>query len=197
MNNRCLRTIGLVISVAAMLSGCEPDHSAADARSLAPVQKEEDVQSDMERDMVLLFQSLVQMDKQAQLTINRKQAEQMLPVVQRNTRTGELTQADRQDIIDLLTNEQRRFVSDYRERAHARMKAARDSKPFDGLSQEEREKMVQEFQKRRRQEREEEGQAAEPVPQAQADTPVTGDQRRTGNVEQRLIRLLEGKLPQP
>ncbi|WP_239634518.1 hypothetical protein [Paenibacillus sp. H1-7] len=192
----------ITIASSLLLGGCNtlktvPPQPVPPAAAPAPA--EDEIQRETERDMVILFQGLIQLDKQQALVITKTQAEAMLPVVKRNSSKGELTAGDQQRIIAMLTTEQKKFVIEYRDRILTRMRVMMEKKEPEGLTAEERERMVQEFQKKRRLEHE----AGDPdmVPR---DAPESGptlvpnaDQRRANNVEQRLIRLLEGKLAVP
>lgn len=191
--------VGVWVCIAlVLLTGCMKKAPVAPAPQSTSLMKPEEVQSDMEREMVILFQGLVQMDRQERLVINKKQAEELLPAVKRNTYDGELNPADQQMIIGILTADQRLFVIKYQKDIHEHMQASKERKEREKLDHEERERMVREFQQRRQDE--EHGQRSEPSePSNSSEETSTGPasvvpSKRSNNVEQRLIRLLESKL---
>ncbi|WP_079909060.1 hypothetical protein [Paenibacillus sp. 32352] len=193
----CFTRLGIWICIAAaLLAGCVRKEPVKPSQQSASTLKQEDVQSDKEREMVILFQGLVQMDKQDHLAINRKQAEELLPAVRRNSSMGELSMAEQQIIVGILTVEQRRFVTDYQNSVHDHIQAMKDRKDMDELNKEERERMVQEFQLRRQEQGHQEHNAQESS-NADSDAPLPPSdpaRKSSNNVEQRLIRLLENKL---
>lgn len=115
----------------------------ADATAIA-------VQSVKERELVLLFGALVQMDRQTGLRINKSQAIGMLPLVRKAVADGELGAAEAANLQHLLTQEQLRFYNDLSDRLAARWKelAGEDAIEPDSLSDEERQHMLEEIIRR-------------------------------------------------
>jgi phage terminase small subunit len=183
-----------------MLSGCAAAATPAPQPTPAPeAAKQEVVQSNREKEMVLLFQSLIKMDKRDQLTISSKQAESLLPLIKRNSSEGELGLADQKIITDLLTGAQKQYVDDFLEETRLRKEQFKQIKEQTGITDEERERMIREFLTKRAQERD--GQLPPPR-RNPAEGPSPGQPGSQGgqggqggkNIEQQLIDLLEAKL---
>ncbi|MCU6798104.1 hypothetical protein OB236_38855 [Paenibacillus sp. WQ 127069] len=197
MGNWRLRWIG--ISFIMLLNGCI--HPAPVSLQLpeAVVQRDE-IQNTFERQMVILFQSLIQMDRRENLGLSIKQAKELLPMVERNSRVGELEQADQLLIIGLLSTEQKGFVNEFQERIRSKEQNMKEFKKKDPSSVEEREAMIHEFEVRRR-ERDAEFDK-KPLPPSEEGTrdntphpPSSSGGLGSGkNVEQQLIDLLQAKI---
>lgn len=191
--------IGVWICIAAViLTGCIRKEAVKPSPQSASLMKQEEVQSDMEREMVILFQSLIQMDKQAHLVINKKQAEELLPEVKHNTSEGGLTLAEQQIIVSILTVDQRLFVINYQKNMHEHIQ--KEIKERDKLDREERERMVREFQLRRQEQEQYQDQHQDPSQQgnrnddSSSELTYSSPLKKSNNVEQRLIHLLENRV---
>ncbi|WP_028548536.1 hypothetical protein [Paenibacillus sp. UNC451MF] len=191
---RCIQIGAWIYIAAALLAGCVMKEPVKQTQQSASITKQEEVQSDMEREMVILFQSLVQMDKEDHLSINKKQAEELLPAVKRNSREGELTLIDQQIIVSALTIEQRRFVINFQQNVHEHMQATKEKKDRDKLDREERERMVREFQMRRQEHDQESNQEDNRMEKPNSELTSDSSTKKSNNVEQRLILLLENRL---
>lgn len=154
--------------------------------------------------MVILFQSLVQMDKKDGLMLSKRQAEDMLPLVRRNSTDGELSQAGQQLIVSLLSKKQKAYVDDFQEHLLNRKQSLTERKSMDDLTIEQREQMIKEFQMRRQQRDQEQGHQSTPEMNIITDDEELsstgaffipgGSGGGANNVEQQLIELLEGRL---
>ncbi|MDB5054966.1 MAG: hypothetical protein JWM44_3016 [Bacilli bacterium] len=70
------------------------------------------IQNKQERELVLMFRSLLQMDKKSELHFSKAQAENLLPLIRQSTSDGEMSDENLKMIIDLLTKEQKLFYDD-------------------------------------------------------------------------------------
>jgi hypothetical protein len=70
------------------------------------------VMSQKELELSMLFRGLVQMDNRGELLITKEQAESMLPIVNKSTEDGEITADNQQKLLALLTPEQKKFIDD-------------------------------------------------------------------------------------
>ncbi|OXM87944.1 hypothetical protein [Paenibacillus rigui] len=193
----------IFLGMTVALSGCNVT-KATEQPPVPLTVKQEEIQSAQERDMVILFQSLVQMDKKDGLMLSRRQAEDMLPLVRRNSTDGELSQADQQLIVSLLSKKQKAYVDDFQEHLLNRKQSLTERKYMDDLTIEQREQMIKEFQMRRQQRDQEQGHQSTPemnIITDDEDLSSTGAFFIPGgsggganNVEQQLIELLEGRL---
>jgi hypothetical protein len=185
------------ISLLLLLTGCAVPAPVNPPAAPPGAAQQEDIQNNLERQMVLLFQSLVQMDRRERLSISSKQAEVMLPMVMRNSDVGGLTQADQNQMIDMLSPEQKVFVNEFQERAKSKLQAMKEIKEkATTLSDEEREKMIHDFENRRRQEREADRQTGTPERIQDSGSPgaAPGSMGSGKNVEQQLIDILQARL---
>jgi len=201
---RRVQWISLLLGMAVLLSGCSISKAVEQPPEPSEV-KQDDIMSPKERDMVILFQGLVQMDKKDGLMLTKQQAEAMLPLVRRNSTDGELSQSDQQQIVGLLTLKQRAYVDEFQEHLQNRKQSFTDKKPWEELTPEQREQMIKDFQDRR-QEREKEhldpqdpGNAQAPAGPGSLEADdgellTGGDADVPDNVEQQLMDLLEGRL---
>jgi septal ring factor EnvC (AmiA/AmiB activator) len=188
-----LRWVGIGLIV--WLNGCAAPAPVISPAPVAAVQRDE-IQNSLERQMVILFQSLLQMDRRDNLKLSTQQAEAMLPLVERNTRVGELEQADKQLIINLLSAEQKDFTNEFQDRIRAKEQALKEYKKKESSSVEERETMIHEFEARRR-DRDAERQTAPTESgsnEGNPGSPPGGGSGSGKNVEQQLIDLLGSKL---
>ncbi|NHN30789.1 hypothetical protein [Paenibacillus agricola] len=192
-------SIGLLLC----LNGCvDPAPLIAPVPAAAATMESDEIQNNLEKQMVILFQGLLQMDRRENLGLSTKQAMEMLPLVEINTGIGELKQADQQLIMHLLTAEQKEFFDDFQERLRAKEQAMMEFKKKASLSIEEREAMIHEFESRRREKDAErlaasgEGNPPSPTDMSLGPPPPPpgGGFGNPKNVEQQLIELLEAKI---
>jgi hypothetical protein len=187
--------IGLMICI----NGCaDPAPLISSAPAVAASAEEDDeIQNNLERQMVILFQGLLQMDRRENLALSRNQAIAMLPMVEVNTGNGELKQTDQLLIINLLSDGQKEFLDDFQERQKAKEQAMKEFKKRAPLSLEEREAMIHEFELKRRQKDEERmasGEERNSDDTNPGPPPAGSGFGNPKNVEQQLIELLESKI---
>ncbi|MBO9610311.1 MAG: hypothetical protein J7639_30405 [Paenibacillaceae bacterium] len=198
----------LVCGVFAMFVACGSKLAITDRQAAAAEPTDAAavaVQSVKERELVLLFGALVQMDRQANLRINPSQAIGMLPLVKKAVADGELGAAEAANLQHLLTQEQLRYYNDLSDRLAARWKelAGENAIEPDSLSDEERQHMLDEIIRRnvRR------GTGPPPAQSASPNEAATPDEGRSDsgmpppfagirtetNIEQQLLELLESR----
>jgi hypothetical protein len=176
------RWIGICLIVC--LNGCvNPAPLISPEPAAAATSERDEIQNSLERQMVILFQGLVE----------------MLPLVVVNTGKGQLKQTDQSLIINLLTPEQKDFFDDFQERLRAKEQDIKEFKKKAPLSVEEREAMIHEFELRRREkdaERHAQGEGRNPneMYPGPPSPPPGGGFGNPKNVEQQLIELLEAKI---
>jgi hypothetical protein len=186
------------VVVAAMLSGCAASATAVPpaappAQTVPEREKQEEIQNIREREMVLLFQSLLQMSKREQLAFTEKQAESLLPLIKRNSSEGELRAADQDAITVLLTPDQKKYVNDFLEETRIRKEHFKVLKEQQGISDDERDQMIREFVAKRALERD--GQTPPSRRNAEEEIPPgSGTASGSKNIEQQLIDVLESSL---
>lgn len=145
-----------------------------------------------ERQMVLFFKDLLQIDKKEGLGFTRVQAEEMLPLIRNNSIKGELAQTDQAKIVEMLTIEQKKYYDQMI--SHPPRPGPGPPPPPEHFSPEELERRIEEFERRRGMER---GQDAETTGDSvrSADHADRGVAPSAGkSVEKMLIELLESKL---
>ena len=64
--------------------------------------------------MMSTFRSLISMDKTDGLAITKEQAEQLLPIVQESVKNKTLTAENESKLIEKLTVDQKKYLSDNR-----------------------------------------------------------------------------------
>jgi hypothetical protein len=169
----------------------EPDHSDfAENRTLAAG---DDLQSRKDKELVLTFVALLQMDKKPELALTSAEAASLLPIVKAGKEKGGLTPEDEQAIVRTLTEDQARFVAEFRDRAGAQRKKMKE------LTQSDRIAMIERFKQKRNQEDSAKAGGAD----ADANRELAGGAAESGSsgarggertVEQQLLDLLEAKL---
>jgi hypothetical protein len=162
----------------AVLQAVNSQESAAIARS-QPV-----VQNHKERQLVLLFQALLQMDRKEGLSISNEQAAALLPLIRNSRDQGNLTTDQQKQALELLNTEQQAFYNDLAIKMRDRMNGGA-SKNIDHLTQEERDKLIEQFKDRRN----------HPPPNTGSRDEGEGPsgQGFGKSMEQQLIDLLESK----
>jgi len=175
----------LIVFVLIFAGGCGNDAEPETAE-----QAPQEVQTLSEKQMVLLFQILVQMDKKEGLSISKAQANKMLPIIRKNSSQGEMTNKDLNMILEMLNPPQKLYYDDVQEQFNKRIQAVNENKTeADEMTDEEREQLIRNF-KQRRSEKE-----SKPIDMS-AGTSVMPEDEPAGcnkNVEQQLIELLEIK----
>ena len=183
-----------VCMMAMLLSGCSHDlttspPSGERAPHLAEsAESSGDVQNSKERQLVMLFSGLLRMDRQAGLTITKKQAEAILPFVRKSKDEGSLNEPEPKQVMDVLSADQRKFLMEQSQQIKDRNKQ-RNIHPED-MTSEEREKKIEAFKERRSTDHP--GAAASTVP-ADGGSPVSDGKALGKSIEQQLIELLESK----
>ncbi|NOU97002.1 hypothetical protein GC093_27805 [Paenibacillus sp. LMG 31456] len=195
---KAMRMLIVVFVVTVTMNGCAASAtpvppSASSSQVVHVKDRQDDIQNSREREMVLLFQSLLQMSKRDNLNISTTQAESLLPLIKRNSKDGELGLWDHDKIMALLRDEQKQYVKDFLEETHIRKEHYKVLKEQPGISEEERYNMINEFISKRAQERD--GELPPPRRNSDEDTPSGGGNGPGGkNIEQQLIDMLEAKL---
>jgi hypothetical protein len=145
------------------------------------------VQNRKERQLVLLFQALLQMDRRSGLSLSKEQAAALLPLIRSSRDQGDLTADQQKQALELLNVDQQVFYNDLAIKMRDRTNGG-SSKNLDHLTQEERDKLIQQFQERR-----------DHQPPASANTDSKGEAEGPPgkgfgkSMEQQLIDLLEAK----
>lgn len=208
--NRICSTVLTGSLLAGMLLGCaqkdrvrgnpgEPGAVPGDVSgTVRGASSAEPLQSTSERQLVIVFISLLEMDKRVELQISRQQAERILPVVNATIAHGELSQADRKLLLAALDARQQSYYEDVSARMKRRAAAmSRSPGPPPGppLTEEQRAAIARELEERRSQEVHGNGDGAgqEPRP-TRFGEPPPWDLDRDKNVEQQLVELLRSKL---
>lgn len=144
-----------------------------------------ELQNAEERRLVQIFQFLLQMDKKEGLAITAQQAEQLLPLVRTCSNQGEMLVNDQNRVLELLNPAQKMWYQELQEKHRSRLEA------FRALSEAERERMIQEYENKRKRELE---QPKESAPDSEQTSVVSAYEGfTTKNIEQQLIELLEAR----
>ncbi|UKS28955.1 hypothetical protein LOZ80_08525 [Paenibacillus sp. HWE-109] len=149
----------------------------------------EDVQNLTEMRLVMLFQALLRMDRNASLTISAKQAVAMLPYIRESMEEGSMNDTERKQVLGSLTSEQRTFLDEQSKQVNKRIKERVD-KPHAELSQEEREKRINAFIEQRKAERAVE---AGQIDRVDGGTQQLDPRSMGKSIEQQLVELLVSK----
>jgi hypothetical protein len=153
----------------------------------------DDLQSRKDKELVLTFVALLQMDKQPELALTPAEAASLLPIVKAGKEKGGLSPEDEQAVVRTLTEDQARFVAEFRERAGEQRKKLKE------LTQSERIAMIERFKQKRKQEdsgAKADGAGAETSRESAAGGESGDAGARDGErtVEQQLLDLLEARL---
>ncbi|MCD1257329.1 hypothetical protein B5M42_000580 [Paenibacillus athensensis] len=174
---------GTALTLALLLGGCGAAgvaHHAASADSV-PADAPAEVQSSSERQLVMLFQALLKLDRQPGLAIGKEQAEALLPLIRQTEEAGGVGDAEQGRVVALLSPKQRAYCDQLLQGMQARMSG--DHARFAaGPSPQERDKLIEDFKNRKQTS----GQAS-----ADGARPPVGMGK---SVEQQLIELLESKV---
>jgi hypothetical protein len=115
--------IAMVIVILAVMSGCGKQAASSEiATTVLPNDQEQgavnsdapknQVMSQKELELSMLFRGLLQMDHKGELIITKEQAESMLPIVSKSTEAGEITADNQTKLMALLTPEQKTFIDE-------------------------------------------------------------------------------------
>ncbi|UJF36037.1 hypothetical protein [Paenibacillus hexagrammi] len=177
--------------VAGVLEGCA-NNPASKSEPSPSVQQHagEDVQSEDERQMVMLFQGLIRMDRQADLAISKQQAEALLPYVQKGKDAGGISKGEREQVIELLHDSQQTYLENEAKQTAQRIRQHNSAVSRDNLSPEERQQMIEQFEQHRK-ENQDDSSAARPQG---SDRYAASSRSGMGkSVEQQLLELLQSK----
>jgi hypothetical protein len=146
------------LALAVTAAGCGKKDTAAPAASQGQTKQTQgsaagsgankessDVQSRKDKQLFVVFQALLQMDKKDGLAITQEQAKSLLPIVKNSKDKGELSADDQQKIEGLLTAEQKQFLTDFMDKVKNNRNNAKN------LSPAERDKMANDFKNQRKQ----------------------------------------------
>jgi hypothetical protein len=146
------------------------------------------VQNRKERQLVLLFQALLQMDRKDGLSISKEQAAALLPLIRSSRDQGDLTADQQKQALELLSSAQQAFYNELAAKMKNRMNGGGAGRDFNHLTQEERDKLIEQFQQRR---------DRQPAGSESAGNRGEGDglpgQGFGKSMEQQLMDLLESK----
>lgn len=161
-------------------------------------QTSELLQSSSERQLVVAFIALLEMDKKADLHITSPQAERILPIVNAAIEHGLLAQTDRQELLEVLDTVQQAYyeeVSGRMKKRAAAMKHKQGRPLGPPLTEEERQALAKDLEQRRLIEPKDQD-GNRPIPSPFREPPPV-DSSLDKNVEQQLVELLESKLSPP
>ncbi|NEW06422.1 hypothetical protein GK047_10415 [Paenibacillus sp. SYP-B3998] len=145
---------------AILVSGCRHTLTVLDAisTSTAPANEKpqmfaednqaSELQNYKERQLVLIFQSLIRMDQHIGLAITKEQAVAMLPFVRKSIDEGSLNEIDHKAVMKELTAEQQLFLYQLTKQISNCTMKRNDQLPEE-VSSEEREKRIAAFKARR------------------------------------------------
>jgi hypothetical protein len=143
------------------------------------------VQNRKERQLVLLFQALLQMDRKEGLSISKEQAAALLPLIRNSRDQGNLTADQQKQALELLNVDQQAFYNDLAIKMKDNMNGGA-SRNFDHLTPEESDRLIEQFKERRN----------HPPPNTGSRGEGEGQpsQGLGKSMEQQLIDLLESKV---
>ncbi|MEX2461320.1 MAG: hypothetical protein WD469_08500 [Paenibacillaceae bacterium] len=115
--------IAMVIGLMVVMAACGKQAASTDTVSTSlpndqaqgavnSAKPKNQVMSQKELELSMLFRGLLQMDNQGELLITKQQAESMLPIVNKSTEDGEMTAENQVKLMALLTAEQKKFIDD-------------------------------------------------------------------------------------
>jgi hypothetical protein len=145
------------------------------------------VQNRKERQLVLLFQALLQMDRKESLSISKEQAAALLPLIRSSRDQGDLTTDQQKQALELLNVDQQAFYNDLAIKMKDRMNGGA-SRNFDHLTQGERDKLIEQFKESQNRQPPGSGNMA-----SRSDDEGLPGQELGKSMEQQLIDLLESK----
>ncbi|SEB60309.1 hypothetical protein [Paenibacillus sp. GP183] len=143
------------------------------------------VQNRKEREMVLLFQALLQMDRKEGLSISNEQAAALLPLIRNSRDQGNLTADQQKQALEFLNVDQQAFYNDLAIKMKDSMNRGA-GKNFDHLTQEERDKLIEQFKNRRNH--------PPPAASSRGEGEGPSGQGFGKSMEQQLVDLLESKV---
>jgi hypothetical protein len=142
------------------------------------------VQNRKERQLVLLFQALLQMDRKEGLSISKEQAAALLPLIRNSRDQGNLTANQLKQALEHLNVDQQTFYNDFAKKMQARLNGVANIN-IDHLTQEERDKLIEQFKEKRNLE--------PPNTANRSEGEGPSGQGLGKSMEQQLIELLEAK----
>jgi hypothetical protein len=142
------------------------------------------VQNRKERQLVLLFQALLQMDRKQGLSISKEQAAALLPLIRKSRDQGNLTTDQQKQALELLNVDQQAFYNDLAIKMNDSMNGGA-SRNFHHLTQEERDKLIEQFKANRNH--------PPPSTDSRGEGEGSSGQGLGKSMEQQLIDLLESK----
>ncbi|WP_079913827.1 hypothetical protein [Paenibacillus sp. 32352] len=146
-----------------------------------------------QRQMMMTFSSLVQMDKQEGLAITKDQAAQMLPVVQESITKGEMSTDNQNKLLEKLTAEQKKFIDDAAARTPMRQGnsngSSSDTKQKQALTEDQKKQMEEARQQREQQKSD----AAVNGQDNKDKQPRNGGPGGGKEIGQQLVELLQSK----
>jgi hypothetical protein len=142
------------------------------------------VQNRKERQLVLLFQALLQMDRKEGLSISKEQAAALLPLIRNSRDQGNLTANQLKQALEHLNVDQQTFYNDFAKKMQARLNGVANIN-IDHLTQEERDKLIEQFKEKRNLE--------PPNTPNRSEGEGPSGQGLGKSMEQQLIELLEAK----
>jgi Spy/CpxP family protein refolding chaperone len=200
---RTWQVVGCGLLALMLLSGCAAKTTSSNGSALSPKATETakqpnqadgqppDVQNRKERQLVMLFQGLLQIDRKEGLSLTAKQAKDMLPIVQKSKDEGEVTGEAQQQVLALLTSEQKAFYEDLSTKFKSSMNGAAPKNRED-LTPEQRDKMIEDF-KAKRNNKPDSDTAGNNAPRNEDDPRAFG-KGMGKSVEQQLIDLLQSRI---
>ena len=81
----------------------------------------DDVQNVRERQLVMLFQGLIVMDRQPLLALTAEQAHAILPIVRKSEEEGSIEESERIAVIYILTKDQKAYLDEQSKQLKLRM----------------------------------------------------------------------------
>lgn len=155
---------------------------------------EGEIQNKKEKQMVLLFRTLIQMEQTSDLSITSVQAETMLPLVRKMVSEGSVSSADHDQVVQLLTNQQHAFFADAVDRLDRFPNNQQQGAGPQNLTDEERSRLAEELEANQTiTEWREESDSAGHSGATAGDTQNGSWLPNEKNIEQQLIELLEKK----
>jgi hypothetical protein len=207
----CFRTAALsagIVVLCVLSSGCGPARQQAVSVTAAPVPSADSsadaprsadlLQSSSEADMVRIFHFLIQLDAVRETSLNKNQAEAMLPIVRKSVKEGTLSEEEKRILVKQLRPEQAAVYTRWSERKEpttpAHGKPGGESSGNEGDNRH----MLEEWMEHALPEHSgsaDENHTGPQGPDNPKDRPLKDDWTAgEKNVEQQLIDLLESKL---
>jgi hypothetical protein len=189
----CLGGLTLMLLLSGCASAKVPETAAAQPMVSQEVQAsgddgQADVQNRKERQLVLLIQALLQMDRKEGLSISKEQAAGLLPLIRKSQDKGQLTAEEQKQTLNLLSAAQKTFYDDLAIKMKDRMNRG-NRRNNEHVSPEQRDKLIEQFKSRQNHP------PADPVNHTNRgdDTEPPSGKDFGKSMEQQLIDLLESR----